>query len=196
MFEQKLLKNLKEEENVIEIVRKYPLVFAAPTIVSILFIIIPFFLMYPLFRWSNWGVVVFFVLVGIGILLALRVFVIYSYNVFMITNERIIDIDQRGLFDRTVSEITYDKIQDVSFRRKGVLQTVLHYGNVIVQTASSQVNIELNGVKNPEYVQQVIVETQKEVASRHPSNDSITKLVEKLDAIREEGDTPSDSKHN
>src|SRR3989339_377242 len=120
MFEDRIRRNLKESEELVIIIRKFPLVFILPIIFSAVFIIAPFFFLYPLFHWSSWGVGIFFVLLIIGLFLALRTFIIYSFNVFVITNQRIIDIDQAGLFDRTVSETTYDKIQDVSFRRKGI----------------------------------------------------------------------------
>lgn len=163
MFEDKIRKNLKVDEELITIIRKYPIIFIVPSIISILFIIAPFFFLYPLFHWGPWGVFIFFMVLLLGLLLGLRVFIIYSLNVFVVTNQRIIDIDQAGFFDRTVSETTYSKIQDVSFRIKGIAQTIWHYGSIIIQTAGSQANIELYGVKDPEKIQQLISEVQKDV---------------------------------
>lgn len=161
MFENRLKKVIKEDEEIIELVRKYPLVFFWPILVSTVFIIAPFFFLYPLFHWSAWGVLVFFVVLGIGVLLLFRIFFVYSFNVFIITNQRIIDIDQRGLFDRTVSETIYEKIEDVSFRIKGIIQTIFHYGSIVIQTAANQVNIELQGIKDPERIHHIIVENQQ-----------------------------------
>jgi len=93
MFERKIKRNLKEDEEIVQIVKKYPLVFFGPVLLSAIFIIAPFFFLYPLFHWGSWGVLVFFILLGIGILLALRVFIIYSFYVFVITSHRIIVID-------------------------------------------------------------------------------------------------------
>ncbi len=166
MFERKLQKMIKPDEGIVEIVRKYPLVFIWPILIGTVFIIAPFFFLYPLWHWSAWGIVIFFVVLAIGVLIELRVWVLYSLNIFIITDERIIDIDQRGFFDQRVSEITYQKIQDVSFRTKGIWQTVLHYGSVVVQTAGEQANIELYGVKNPERVHQAIIEIQQRVSNQ------------------------------
>ncbi|MFA5135600.1 MAG: PH domain-containing protein [Patescibacteria group bacterium] len=129
---------------------------------GLFFIIAPFFFLYPLFRWGTSGILIFIGALIVGGFILLRVFVIYSFNVFVITDERIIDIDQRGFFDRTVSETTYDKIQDVSFRIKGIAQTLFKYGHVVIQTAGTQANIELHGVKEPERVQQTIIQIQRE----------------------------------
>lgn len=189
MFEDKIRKNLKEDEQVIQIIRKYPLIFVGPIIISTVFIIAPFFFLYPLFHWGGWGVLAFFVLLGVGILLGLRVFIIYSFNVFIITNQRIIDIDQRGFFDRTVSETTYDKIQDVSFKLKGIAQTLWHYGSIIIQTAGNQANIELHGVKDPEKVQQMITEIQKENSQGDLiSASEIAKIIQRIKESSDQDD--------
>lgn len=183
MFESKLINMLKEGEELVRIVRKYPLVFFWQIVTSAFFIIAPFFFLYPLFHWSSWGVVIFFVAVCIGVLIALRIVIVYSLNVFIITSDRIIDIDQRGFFDRTVSETTYDKIQDVSFRIKGIGQTILHYGSVIIQTAGAQANIELDGVREPSRIQQIIIDLQREQALRPDKRGKEAGIIDKQPEI-------------
>jgi len=181
MFENRLKKNLKEDERIVRLVRKYFFVFIGPLFFGIVFIIASFFFLYPLFRWGTFGVIVFFLLIGIGILLILRVFIVYSFNVFIITNQRIIDIDQRGFFERTVSEMTYSKIQDVSFKIKGLAQTLMHYGSIIIQTAGSNANIELQGVKDPEKVQQIVIEIQRELSKGDSlSENQINEIVSQI----------------
>ena len=190
MFENRLQKRLKEGESAVLMVRKYPLVFLGQIIFSSLFIIAPFFFLFPLLRWGGWGVLIFFVGLVIGIGVAVRIFVEYSFNVFLITDTRIIDIDQKGFFDKTVSETTYDKIQDVSFRTHGVMQTLLHFGSVIIQTAGQQANIELHGVKNPEHVQQAIIEIQREKKEHSGiSAEELTKAIALLQEKNNEQDS-------
>jgi len=189
MFEDKIIKNLKEEEEIIDIVRNYPLVFAVPITISVIFIIAPFFLLFKLFGYGWWGVLLFFILLVFGIIYGSRQFIMYSFNLFVITNQRIIDIDQRGFFDRTVSETTYDKIQDVSFRIKGIMQTMFHYGSVIIQTASTNANIELNHIKNPERIQQLIVRITQDLVERQRKKESdklsAAELLEMVKKIKE-----------
>ncbi len=197
MFETKLEKNLRKEETVILLVRRYLLVFFWEIIVSALFIIAPFFFLVPLLRINGFGIPIICGLIAIGGLIAFRTFFVYSFNVFIITDERIVDIDQRGFFDRTVSETTYDKIQDVSFRIKGVTQTVLHYGSVIIQTAGTQANIELHGVKSPQLVQQAIVEVMQE---KNKSEDitagEIVKAISTMKKTEEEERDESEESDN
>jgi len=199
MFEERIKKNLKDDEEIIWLVRKYPLVFAIPILFSAVFIIAPFFFLYPLFHWSDWGVLIFFILLAIGLISALRVFIVYSFNVFIITSQRIIDIDQRGFFDRTVSETTFDKIQDVSFRIKGIGQTLLHYGSVVIQTAGSQANLELRGIKDPEKIQEVVTKFQREIAEQEledkSSNAELVELLKEIrDGVKKEDQGPKNDK--
>ncbi len=171
MFERQLQKMLKTEEIVVLIVRRYPLVLVGPGLVAAVFLLAPFFFMVPLFRWGWPGVAVFGAGICIGLLLGVRLLVVHFLNVFVITEDRIIDIDQRGLFDRTISETTYDKIQDVSTRVRGIFHTLFHFGSVIIQTAGTQANIELHSVKDPERIQQAIISVQREYHSATDSTD-------------------------
>lgn len=186
MFEDKIKNNLKEDEELVIIVRKYPLVFFGPILITAIFIIAPFFFLYPLFHAGWWGVALFFIILIFGIIYGLRQFIIYSFNVFVITNKRIIDINQRGFFDRVVSESRYDKIQDISLRIKGILQTFFHYGSVIIQTASKDANLELEGVKNPAKIQEIIYEIQREVTEKNrEKNPAVAELLKAIENIKQ-----------
>ena len=59
----------------------------------------------------------------------------YYLDVWIITSERIVDINQRGLFNREVSEFMLDKVQDITVEIPNMLATVLKFGNIIIQTA-------------------------------------------------------------
>lgn len=60
----------------------------------------------------------------------------YYLDIWIITSKRIIDIEQRGLFDRSISEFSLANVQDVTIEISGVVQTLLKFGNLHVQTAS------------------------------------------------------------
>lgn len=65
-------------------------------------------------------------------------FVDYYLDVWIVTNERLINIEQKGLFSRTISELRYYRIQDVTSEVKGIVPTLFHYGDVYVQTAAER----------------------------------------------------------
>lgn len=160
MFEKNILKNLKVDEEKISIVHEYGYVLFFPLFISSLIIILDFFFMYPLWRLGWWGVLIFFVIIIIAVCYILRKLTVWSLNVFLVTNRRILDLNQTGLFSKSVTETTFDKIQDISYNKKGIFATLLDYGDVVVKTASHDENLELKKVHHPADIQDLLTECQ------------------------------------
>jgi uncharacterized membrane protein YdbT with pleckstrin-like domain len=80
----------------------------------------------------------------------------YYLDTWTITDKRIIDINQNGLFSRQVSALHIDKVQDVSVEIKGVLWTLLGIGNVKVQTAGSDDVFVIPDVQSPNKIKELI----------------------------------------
>lgn len=59
----------------------------------------------------------------------------YYLDIWIITNKRLIDIEQKGLFNRHVSEMNVDNIQNVTIQIEGIIPTLLKFGNLLVETA-------------------------------------------------------------
>lgn len=82
-------------------------------------------------------------------LLFLSQFIDYYLDIWIVTNDRIVDIEQFGLFSRTISELDLFRIQDVTTDVHGVFPTLLGYGNVSVKTASQNIDIVFYNVPDP-----------------------------------------------
>lgn len=85
----------------------------------------------------------------------------YYLDAWIVTNERIINIEQRGFFSRNISELKLVKIQDVTSEIIGVVPTLLDYGNIYVQTAAETERFTFYQIPNPNYVKNVIVQLQE-----------------------------------
>jgi len=83
-------------------------------------------------------------------------FVDYYLDVWIVTNKRIINIEQKGLFARIVSEKELARMQDVTSEVKGFVQTFLHYGDVFIQTAGEKERFIFRQVPNAADVSQKI----------------------------------------
>lgn len=59
----------------------------------------------------------------------------YYLDMWIITTARIIDIEQQGLFSREISEIPLSSVEDVTIEIRGVVETLLKFGTIRVQTA-------------------------------------------------------------
>ena len=69
------------------------------------------------------------------VLYAFTNFVDYYLDVWIVTNQRVINIEQKGLFSRIVSEKDLGKMQDITSEVDGFFATLLNYGDVHIQTA-------------------------------------------------------------
>ena len=85
----------------------------------------------------------------------------FYLDAWIVTNERIINIEQRGFFTRKISELKLTKIQDVTSEIIGVIPTLFNYGNIYVQTAGEKERFIFYQIPNPNYVKNVIVELQE-----------------------------------
>ena len=86
------------------------------------------------------------------------VWVIYYLNIQIITNLRVVDIDQHGLFVRRISELHIDKIEDATSEIKGVFANLFQYGNVYVQTAGTIERFEFYRIPSPDQVERLILD--------------------------------------
>jgi len=73
----------------------------------------------------------------------------YYLDVGIITNERIVDIEQKGLFARSISEQKIYRVQDVTSEVKGFLPTFFHYGDIHIQTAGPTPHFTFDGAPHP-----------------------------------------------
>jgi uncharacterized membrane protein YdbT with pleckstrin-like domain len=85
----------------------------------------------------------------------------FYLDAWIVTNERIINIEQRGFFNRDISELKLTKIQDVTSEIIGVIPTLLNYGNIYVQTAGKEERFNFCQIPDPNYVKNVIVQLQE-----------------------------------
>lgn len=83
-------------------------------------------------------------------------FLHWYYNVYIVTDERVVDIDWISLMYKQISSAQLDKIQDVTYKQGGILDSFFDYGNVLIQTAGTDPNFEFESVPKPAKVVQQI----------------------------------------
>lgn len=91
----------------------------------------------------------------------------YWLDVWIVTNERIINTEQFGLFNRVVSEVHLHQIQDITSEQKGLLATFLTYGDVYIQTAAERERFQFKNIDNPEDVKIAISGLSKICKNNH-----------------------------
>lgn len=101
-------------------------------------------------------------LVIVIFILAYRIYG-YRSSISILTNQRILNVKQHGFFNCEISEAELDRIQDVSSATKGVWQTLFHFGDVTIRTASKDSLLVLANISTPYDFQQAIVRSLKDV---------------------------------
>jgi len=93
-----------------------------------------------------------------GLLLALfLIWVLYYLNLGIVTERRLVDIDQHGLLKHEVSELNLDAIEDVTSETIGIFGNILDYGTVYIQTAGAKERLEFDKIHHPKKVASVIL---------------------------------------
>lgn len=168
-----------EGENIVMIIRRHPIsmlfylisvLIIAPT-PFIFFAIGPTFAPVlfapPLGDLMIYLSIIFYLFLWIFIYVAL---IDYYYDTWIITNERILEIDQKRLFNRIVSELKLIKIQDVTSEVPGILATFLKFGNISLQSAGEIEKFEFKQIPNPVETRKMIVELQSKALKNISSN--------------------------
>lgn len=157
----------KRKEEIKYVLRRHPVTFIKVVVFFILLLIIPvgiYFLLNNIFPELLQNEAIYGSLVIFGSIYYLSIYLFfYTYfidfylDMWVITDERIIDIEQKGLFSRTVSELDLIRIQDVTTDVHGIFPTIFNYGQVDVKTASQNVEILFEDVSNPAEVRNHII---------------------------------------
>ena len=70
-------------------------------------------------------------------------------DLFIVTDSRIIGIDQISALSRSVSECSLDRVQEVNAHTAGILQTLFAFGDVHIHTASETSNMVIRYAPDP-----------------------------------------------
>ena len=137
------------------IIRRHPIVFFWPILQSTLALA----LAVVIFIYFDFGMV-FYIVGGLATIFVTAVIFkanfIYQNSFCLVTNQRVINIDQRSFFNRQITETDYAKIQDVTNSTSGVIGTTFNIGKIIIQTAGTQNQLIIKKIPDPYQIQQEI----------------------------------------
>ena len=94
-------------------------------------------------------------------------FIVFYLDMWVVTNDRIIDVEQLGLFSRTISELDLFRIQDVTTDVHGIFPTFFKYGTVTIKTASNNIHIVFHDVKKPNTLREELIQLSHEDRKYH-----------------------------
>lgn len=93
----------------------------------------------------------------------------YYLDVLIITNHRIVDIEQFVLFSRDEVAIPVRNIQDIKVVVSGFLPTLLKFGNLHIQTAGATKETVIKGLRAPYRVVRIIEQVVYQETGKMPN---------------------------
>lgn len=171
-----------EDEKIIKVANRHPITFIRDAFGSVVLFIISFSAML-IFFYVPYVLPLAFLVFVFSIIGFFYSYFTWSKDKYIITDQRIIDMDQQTLFSRSQKEAFIDKIQDVVSETKGFLGSVFKYGNVDIQTAS-EISLTLDDIANPDMVQKIISDLMRN-GKAADGGDLIQKMTEMIrNAVR------------
>jgi len=86
----------------------------------------------------------------------------WYFNVYIITDERVIDIDFISLIYKKISDAEIEMIQDVTYKVGGIIQTMFNFGSIYIQTAAEKPEFEFLDVPDPALVVKILQQMRME----------------------------------
>jgi len=140
---------------VVLVCKKHPFVLLHPLLISVLVLLIPVLV----YVFSPTGLLLSLTLIMCGSYALVHIFLAYygwKNTILLLTTERVVFLEQRGLMHREFVECALSSIQQVSHEVHGVRQTLFGYGTIAVYTGGSQQPVQLRDIPDPYEMQQEI----------------------------------------
>ena len=170
-----MILNLYPEEKVVLELRRHWFIFFLETMFLVVFLCLPFVFLiifeeaawlteHPVATdWIGFIVATWFLFIWVTFFILWTNFYL---DAWIITNRRILDIEQYRLFSREISEFRIENIQDVTVNIKGFIPTILGYGDILVEAAGEQKHCTIKDAPHPEYVKNIISKLQSDISHR------------------------------
>ena len=162
---------LEPDEVILKTVRKHWFVIVAELIGVFILFLFPFFILFLIALFPNfldtfhielrhYTAIITFAISGWAVLTLMSGFMIWTHyylDLWIITDRRIILIDQIRFFNRNVSIFRLERLQDIEFTVSGIIPTFLNFGTLKAQTAGHfESNFSSSGLPDPRGLQAII----------------------------------------
>lgn len=182
----KYFEDQMDDENVLFVFRKHPIVMRKGLVFGMLG---PLVGILPAAIKPDLGFGVFFGGLAAGIILGLLIFfpswISWHFSVFIVTDQRFIQITQKRLFSRAVADLGLNQIQSINYEVSGLQETLLGFGTIKMQTYVGDLTI--HDLHHPAKIQKKLLSILREEGvetNYHPTST----LAGRQDKTNEETD--------
>jgi len=197
---EKYFEDQFDDEEVLYVFNKHPIVMRRGLIIGLLaWLVGPLYtLALTYIHPNNPPNLTFFALslvisIGLGLILFIPSWIGWHFSVFIVTDQRFIQITQKGLFHRSVADLSLGQIQSVNYEVAGLQETLLGFGTIKMQTYVGDLTI--HEVHHPAKIQkQLLTILRKEgvnavtaspAARNHQPTNTHEEEIEDIEEIQE-----------
>lgn len=159
---QKYFADQFDDEEVLFVFRKHPIVMRKGLIFGMgSWLIGPLYIVTLTFTRPNnppsMGLFGLSLLVSVilGTIIFLPWYISWYFSVFVVTDQRLIQITQKGLFNRSVVDMGLNQIQMVNYQVAGLQETLLGFGTIMMQTFVG--DLVIHDVHHPAKIQKKLI---------------------------------------
>lgn len=120
----------------------------------------------------------------LGLLLFMPSWIAWRFSVFIVTDQRLIQVTQKGMFKRSVIDLALNQIQMVNYEVNGVQETLLGYGTIMIQTFVGDLTI--HDVHHPAKTQKELLHILREMGITTAANNPKAQAVSQDDQDQED----------
>lgn len=188
--------SLKSGEEPIALWRKHAATLIIPLGKGVVLILIAILLMDYLLA-TKWLSLFFAGLLLLAIATFVYEWFTWYFHAVLLTNQRIISINQKGLFSREVREVPLGNIQDVTFKIDGFGATIFRYGDISIFADNAKKPLVLYAVPRPGQTREVIAEIREKIVGnkRILSAAELIGMVDKARSLSKSGTVRVEVKH-
>lgn len=148
-----------DDEDVLFVFRKHPIVMRKGLVIAMLAILLGTLpaLIKPEYIYLFGGLAGGFIL---SILVFMPSWISWHYSVFIVTDQRLIQITQKGMWRRSVVDIGLPQIQMVNYEVGGLQETLLGFGTIMMQTFVG--DLVIHDVHHPAKIQKKLLTILRE----------------------------------
>lgn len=133
------IENLKEGESVKMAIRRHWIVYIFVALYALVWVIIS--LVTLGFLWMNFFIILLNILFWMFFSIFLYIqWLNHELDLYIVTNNRVIWVEQISWMNRTTREYNLGQVQEVSSKTKGILANIFNYGTLSIQTAGTNTN--------------------------------------------------------
>lgn len=168
---EKYFEDQFEDEELLFVFRKHPIVMRKGLIISSVILLLG---VVPSLIKPEYS----YLLIGLGtsLLVSLIFFIPFwiswYYSVYIVTDQRLLQITQKGLWSRSVVDIGLNQIQMVNYEVSGMEETMLGFGTIMMQTFVG--DLIIHDVHKPERIQKRLIKILRDrgvITDTHPAEE-------------------------